>query len=256
MNVVPEMWQFAEGSVHEEGCFQFEPIKSAKKFIQTKTEECFSYIAEYEDKTIIAFRGTKNNVKSWILNFSVYPLKGDKQIQHFKDELVHTQTKEKGIIHKGFYSIWEQSKKMIDDYVLSMRPDQKICVTGMSQGGAIATICARHLAKNRNIEPKLITFAAPAQGTLDYVTQVNELVKTHYRVVNGYDIVTFLPPIEAGFIHAGMKLELYTSWWHRFFLSCRIKEHYYSSYTKSLLKRFTKPDEQEALKEVLKRVPF
>jgi hypothetical protein len=258
MNIITDMWQYAEAAVHEDKCVEFEPIKNAACFFHAKTDLSYSYIAQFPKRAIISFRGTKNNIESWIKNFSALPLVGDKQINHFKSSLIHTTTNQPGIIHNGFYSIWEQSKKMVDDFISSIQPQKfsiegyKIIVTGMSQGGAIATICARHLAKNRNIVPDLVTFGAPAQGTKEYVHQVNSLLTTHYRIVDGYDIVPTLPPEIAGFLHSGCKVELLVPWWHKYFY--RIRDHFYSSYTKGLLKRFKNPEDQEALKEVLKRV--
>jgi hypothetical protein len=137
---------------------------------------------------------------------------------------------------------------MVDNYVKEVQ-NKKIYITGVFQGGAIATICARHLAKNRNIIPELVTFGAPAQGLEKYALEIDSLLDTHYRVVNEHDFVPNLPSKK--FVQSGWEVILKNPWWYKFFKS---KNHSYYFYTKNLLKRFIKIEEQEELKKILKKV--
>lgn len=252
MNIIVDTWRYCEAASH--ACAQggeilnnYDFLKGAK-LTTNMQDDCFSFVSEEEKRIVFIFAGTKGNIKSWAEDFIALPLK--------KDSLVHTKTNEPGMIHAGFYGIWGKSKQMVDD-TLARVGEKEIVVTGMSQGGAVATLCARHLIKNRNFNKSkltLVTFGAPAQGIGEYATQVNELLSTHYRVVDGYDIVPTLPPAIAGFVHSGSLIWLKAPWWTKFFISKRIKAHYYSSYTKALMKKFIKPDEQKELKIVLERV--
>lgn len=245
MNIIVDLWRYAEACCHEKKMNNFEFLKKNKLTKQNFTD-CFSFISEEKNRVVFAFAGTKDNFKSWIKDFFAFPLS--------KDSLVHTKTNEPGIIHRGFYELWEKSKPIIDE-VLKRSAGKKILVTGMSQGGAVATLCARHLVKNRSVDKNnliLVSFGAPAQGVREYASRINELLGSHFRVVNGYDIVTTMPPEKLGFVHSGSFVWLKAAWWHRFFY--RIRAHFWSSYTKKLLKKFTKEDETIELKIVLDRV--
>lgn len=246
MNVLVDMWRYSEATEHGTKIDGFDFL-SKSKLTKNDREECYSFFSEEPDRLVLVFGGTKGKLKSWIKNFLAFPLK--------KDTLVNTKTGEPGIIHSGFYSIWEQSKKIVDE-LLEKNKGKEIFVTGMSQGGAIATICARHLAKNRGISKdnlRVVTFGAPASGTDEYATQVNELLGEHYRVVDGYDIVPTLPPEKLGFEHAGSFIWLKVAWWHRFFH--RIRDHFWSSYTKGLMGKFKSSEENMVeLRKVMSRV--
>lgn len=246
MNILVDMWRYSEASSHEKtlGSLSF-----LGKITKNSHKECFSFVSEEETRVVFVFAGTRSNLVSWIKDFIAFPLS--------KDSLTNTKTNKPGIIHRGFYEIWEKSKPMVDE-ILKRSKDKEIFVTGMSQGGAVSTICARHLVKNRNVAKtniSLVTFGAPSQGTKEYASQVNELLQSHYRVVNGYDIVPTMPPKIAGFCHCGSFIWLKNPWWTRFFR--KIKSHFYSSYTKSLIKKFTNQHfitEIEELEAILKRV--
>jgi len=245
MNVIVDMWRYAESSNHAKEFESYDFLKD-KKITKCIHEECFSFVSEEENRIVFVFAGTQGNLKSWLLDFLALPI---------SDETTkHTKTKELGTIHSGFYSIWEKSKTMVDE-IISRAGTKQIFVTGMSQGGAVATLCARHLVKNRNVNKTnltLVSFGAPAQGLKEYASQINELISTHFRVVDGYDIVPTMPPIKLGFVHGGSFIWLSAPWWHKFIY--KVKAHFYSSYTKGLMKKFTKPDELAELKIVLDRV--
>jgi predicted lipase len=240
------MWRYSEATEHGTKIDSFDFLVESK-LTKNDREDCYSFISEEKNRTVFTFGGTKGNLKSWVKNFLAYPLRSD--------SLVNTKTGEPGIIHAGFYSIWKESKKLVDN-ALTHIGDKEIYVTGMSQGGAVATICARHILKNRGFDKQklqLVTFGAPAQGLGEYVNQVNELVSTHFRVVDGYDIVPTLPPEAFGFLHSGALIWLKVAWWHRFFH--RIRDHFYSSYTKGLIRKFKMSEENlRELKKILKRV--
>jgi hypothetical protein len=245
MNILVDMWRYSEASDHGIKIDSFDFLVNSK-IIKNDCKDCYSFISEEENRTVLCFSGTKGKLRSWIKNFIVYPLKSD--------SLVSTKGGP-GIIHAGFYSVWQESKSLVDD-VLKRIGNKDIYITGMSQGGAVATICARHIIKNRGFDKDkvhLVTFGAPAQGLGEYVNQVNEALSTHFRVVNGYDLVPTLPPDEFGFLHAGSLIWLRVPWWHKFFY--KIGDHFYSTYTKSLMKKFKLSETNLIeLKKVLKRV--
>lgn len=259
-SILTEMWNYAEAASHNPDDLEKFDFLSKSKITKNALEECYSYISEEEDRVVFVFAGTggaKNDLKSWIKDFSAYPLK--------EDVLLNTKTKEKGTIHSGFYYLWGKSKSMIDEVVERTQNTKKYFVTGMSQGGAVATLCARHLVLNRKINKdnvRLVSFGAPSQGTQEYANQVDALDFQNLRIVDGYDIVPTLPPYAVGFRHCGYEIQLSVPWWHVIFY--KIHDHFYSSYTKGLIKEFKKlkklgllPETYEDIKvleEILKRV--
>jgi len=246
MNILTDLWRYAESTDHGPDALDgFDFLKNSK-LTKNDHKECFAYISEEKDRVVYVFAGTKNNLKSWVKDFVTYPLAND--------SLINTKTGDPGIIHAGFYSIWEKSKKMVDDSLTRLN-GREIFVTGMSQGGSSSSLCARHLVKNRGINKNnvtLVTYGAPAQGVTEYASQLNELLGVHFRVVDGYDIVPTMPPSKFGFTHGGSFVWLKVALWHRFFH--RIRDHFYSSYTKGLMKKFPNQENLDALRIVLARV--
>ena len=83
-------------------------------------------------------------------------------------------------------------------------PKDECLVTGYSGGGAIATHLAAELAAN--FSTHLITFGQPRVEDVD--TEKLARLKTHIRVVNPLDPVTYLP---SGVPHHGEQKKVF--WW-------------------------------------------
>jgi len=246
MNLLPEMWTYAEYISH-----RFRYLNATGKLYDPLVEEVFLYIPffnnedfavvmEKKDKIIIAFSGTKN-CRAWISNFDPYPL-GE------------------GMIHDGFYTAWSYFKDAFDRYFRDnfdvetknfsgIKKD--IWITGHSRGGALASLCARHFAKNRHKTVACMTFGAPAQGTCEYVDQYKELFLDHTRVINGYDIVPEMPSRNLGFYHQMSLIHLPQPRWHKWFH--KVRDHFYSNYTKAIMMRCISWGDTEGVKQ-MKRV--
>lgn len=247
MRLLPEMWTYAEYVSHRfvrniQGGKYYEPLIDGTVFLYVPfiNDEDFAVIMETPDKIIIVFSGTKN-CRAWISNFDPYPLG-------------------QGIIHDGFYTAWSFYKDAFDrffreNFFVKAKDfsgiKKKLYITGHSRGGALASLCARHFSKNRRKESICYTFGAPAQGTLDYIRQYNEMYIDHTRVVNGYDVVPTMPPRNLGFYHQASLIHLSQPRWHRWFH--KIRDHFYSNYTKAILKRCRLYKDVEGVKQ-MKRV--
>jgi len=250
MNLLPEMWTYSEYVSHrfmdrfQKGKYCEPLIDDALLYIPFVNDKDFAFLAETSYKIIIAFSGTKN-LRAMINNFDAYPL-GE------------------GMILDGFYRSWEYYKDAFDRFIrdnFHVRANdfsgikKELFITGHSRGGALASLCARHFAKNRRKTNTCYSFGAPPQGTKQYVDQYNQLPPLNIRCVNGYDIVpTMLLPKSLGFLHQN-----YLHWfpqplWHRWFH--KIRDHYYSNYTKAILKYCRQVEDQEGamqMRRVLKR---
>lgn len=191
-----------------------EPIFNGATFTPLVKGDDFGFIAEYDKRIVIAFRGTNSSLELWLENFDPYPLKDDQTI------------------HDGFYDGWIQFKGDIDAKVVPVQ--KSILVTGHSRGAALATLCARHLAKNRGRQCSSITYGSPRVGNKVYRDQYNALPINTTRVVNGYDFAEEMPPHILGFRHVGNRYWLGQPRWHRIFR--RIRDHLPKNYMEALEK--------------------
>lgn len=236
MNVITDLWRYAELCSHDNDEYLIrrvllsmeQPVTPMVTFMRNNTD--FGYICEGGNRVVIAFRGT-DGFEAWLRNFDPWPLECENQ-------------NARGYIHDGFWDAFENFKVEIDRYFrgsFRLNGDFSRCpvpvfITGHSRGGALATLCARHLAKNRKLPVSCVSFGAPAQGTKKYRDEVDLLPVNHSRVVNGYDIVTTLPPSWLGFRHCGKLFHMAVPLWRKLFRVTKILDHAYSSYTKGLLK--------------------
>jgi hypothetical protein len=178
MKTIPKAWLYSEVCCHQPNGAE-EEFRGAS-FYRLNSKEDSGYIAFFDDEIIIGFSGTKN-ILAWASNFDPFPLGN-------------------GMIHDGFYKAWSIFKSDVDrifrnhfkisgDDFSSIQ--HKILCTGHSRGGAIATLCARHLAKNRGLKVSNVSFGNPAQGNKAYREQFAHLPIFSTRVVNGVDMEGF-----------------------------------------------------------------
>jgi hypothetical protein len=138
------------------------------------------YFASNDSHALLAFRGTEadNN----------YDKVADGEID---------RTPEAGVlVHSGFKRyldlVWPQVTQCVAVYRAN-HPNQKICITGHSMGGALATLAFTRL---NDPASSLITFGCPRVGNSAYCNVVDAASRTRacYRVVDNLDIVTHVPP--------------------------------------------------------------
>ena len=212
-------------------------FKESKEFITMENDTDFAYVAIFDGYIIISFRGT-DNIKGWISNLDPFPLDGD---GYLKVNLTDGKWG-KGMIHDGFYESWKFFKSCVDKIFETYHINHNsyaIYSCGHSRGGALAELCARHIAKNLKMRNSCITFASPAPGIKAYRDQFRSLPINGTRVVNGWDIVTDLPPHSIGFRHGcANKVWMKKAYWKKWVPWLRVKDHYTKSYEKAIKKRF------------------
>ncbi|MGV7222070.1 MAG: lipase family protein [Nitrospinales bacterium] len=166
-----------------------------------------AFLAIWDDKAILAFRGTEANdklklsINDKILHFASRYLKVDlpKEIKllfptdiyddvRFKKKTVRESGGESQV-HGGFYNatmdLWPEILRDLEDINLS-DPSQ-VYVTGHSLGAAMAVVAGIMYAFK-----KIVTFGEPSVGNdLDNTIDVN---CQHIRYVNGKDPITRIVP--------------------------------------------------------------
>ena len=214
-------------------------IMNAEEYIFFENKIDFAYVAIYNDHVVISFKGT-DNIKGWISNIDPYPLKSDE----YNNKYLKDGRWGRGSIHDGFYTSWKFFKSCINKVIEAYHINPKelnIITCGHSRGGALAELCARHLAKNLGMECSCITFGAPAVGTKRYRDQFRMLTINGTRVVNGWDLVPDLPPSSFGFKHGcANKVWMKKALWKRCIPWIRINDNYQNSYELAVNKRFLK----------------
>lgn len=248
------MWKHAYLSYFEPSSITDSRLfNNAKKVIPIHTNMDFAHIALYNDHVVISFRGTDTaekgfleNVLVWASNLDLLPLKGEsyyKRRPSDAEKLYKYFIKDgdwgKGMIHDGFYTAWMHFKPYIRDIIKKYKidPDKTpIFVDGHSRGGALAELCSRDLAKNLGMKNTCWTFGSPAPGNIAYRDQFRLLPINGVRVVDGWDLITYIPPSIAGFEHGcARKHQFKKRLIYRFMPRQRIKDHYPSHYDKKIM---------------------
>jgi predicted lipase len=178
--------------------------------LATIRDNDLGYYASEKNKLVFCFAGS-NDIKDWVSNFKFLPLE------------------EGRTIHDGFYDSWVKFKDEVTQIVLKNK--LPILCVGHSRGAALATLCARHIAKNLKIPCKLVVYGSPNIGNRKYRDEFELLPIDATKVVNGYDIVTHIPPTELGFYGVGKTINIKQNFWHHLMV-LRISDH--TNYSKAL----------------------
>ena len=106
-------------------------------------------------------------------------------------------------IHQGFYNIYLSIREQLLEEIKKFEAlgAERLVITGQSMGGAITTIAAFDLAKNKP-KPIVYTFASPRVGNIKFADRYNSFDINTQRVFNTSDIVPDLPPpVLQGFVY-------------------------------------------------------
>lgn len=99
-----------------------------------------------------------------------------------------------GEIHLGFALLMEKILSETQFIIKQLNPS-KICLTGHSLGGALATLAAYRLREqNSSISYSVYTFGAPRVGDSAFASRYKDYEIPHFRIENKNDIVPHLPP--------------------------------------------------------------
>ena len=214
-----------------------QPLLKGSKYLTFSNDTDFAFAAIYKDHVVFSFEGTAN-IKGWISDLDVYPLKGE---EYLKKNLKSGKWGD-GIIHDGFYTDWIPIKVWVDSIVTDhklVKRKKKIICTGHSRGSAFSELCARHLAKNHSIPSSCFTFGSPMIGTKEYRDEFRSLPINGTRVCNGWDLIYYLPPKILGFRHGcANEVRNKKPFWRRFIPRLRINDHLNKNYDKFITKRF------------------
>lgn len=110
-------------------------------------------------------------------------------------------------VHRGFYSLYEGIKVELRTQAhnfIQQHPDCDLWVAAHSMGAAVGVLAALDVQYNAiHATPAVYLFGAPRLGNAPFVAEYNERLPETVRVVNGFDMVTIVPPRLAGYVHVG-----------------------------------------------------
>jgi hypothetical protein len=251
MHLLHRLWQFS--------VIAYDRPKGDEKLFQGKVSFTamargldFGYIVEFPDEVIIAFRGTGTRtsdgikcIKTWLSDLDLFPLRDEVKLAEcgrsthevlVGADILSDGVWGRGMIHNGFYTTWAKFKDEVSANSEKFKGKPVYCI-GHSRGGALAELCARHIAKNLKLSCSCVEYGTPCVGTAEYVRQFRTLSIDATAVVNGYDLVPDLPPERLGFENGpAHKVNLKQPWWHRIF--SRIRDHFEENYTAALEKYY------------------
>ena len=152
------------------------------------------YYGKYKGKLCLYFPGTNIKQKEDIIN----------DLNCF---LYHDQ-KWKIRYHMGFKRAYEKIKEFILSIV---KYDDSIYIFGHSLGGALAVLIGIDLW-NIKKQVTILSFGCPRIGDKTFTNFLQRISLLHYRVVNGIDLITHLPPWWLGYKHCGQKIRIGNRW--------------------------------------------
>ncbi len=188
-------WWLAEASTlaYADEAFAVEWFKKAGmdtvRFFDKNSTQCF--VASNREFAVVAFRGSE-----------VWKRKGKTDIRVVAADFMTnadfwlTDWPRGGKVHRGFKNALDEIWEELFAYLTELERDgRKIWMTGHSLGAALATLAADRYGEVQGV----YTFGSPRVGNLRFKESYSNRA---YRLVNGSDIVTKIPP--SGFyMHVG-----------------------------------------------------
>ena len=156
----------------------------------------YSNVGKY---LIVAFTGTFF-LNQWILDMQYRQMKAYGMINNAQPTT---------LVHSGFLKIYNGIKDEIRHTVSELHTNNRLFITGISLGAALATICAMDLA---SYKPQVYTFASPRVFNVKGAELMNSLLPNIFRVFNTEDMIPDYPlPIhrehpEDGYMHIGINV--------------------------------------------------
>ena len=142
--------------------------------------EVFGFIAESQDKIIVAFRGTrtfKDNESDQDLYQVPYPY-----------------VRNAGKTHRGFTCIYQSTRNKLIGELNKLSTTKRLFIAGHSLGGGLAVLAALDIAVNTRFKhPSVYTYGSPRTGDPVFASLFDQRVKNSLRIYNVHDIIPTLP---------------------------------------------------------------
>jgi triacylglycerol lipase len=153
-----------------------------RAFFHDPSQGIQAFIVESQAFAALVFRGTDQNIRDLLCDLEIGSVLGD------------------GVrVHKGFERAFNRIWPQIESELRSI--DKPLFYAGHSLGAALAM-----LAATRRRPTAAYVYGSPRVGNAAFVAQLADV--PIYRIENGSDAVTVVPPEAMGFKHAGEKISI------------------------------------------------
>lgn len=152
-------------------------------YIDNKETDAQCYIMNSQNTIYVCFRGT-STIKDAITDLCVMRKK-------FISNNIY--------VHKGFYNQFMSIKNNIENKISNIIKNnntsiKKICFTGHSLGGGLATLGSLYFKNKYNyLDVECFTFGSPRVGNTAFIKSFNEKIKTSYRISHNNDPIQYVP---------------------------------------------------------------
>ncbi len=165
------------------------------RVIDNKESDVYVVINSFAEGVLITFRGSDSK-KDWKTNLTL-----------IKKTIPYGNISSPIKVHSGFLTAY---KSVREDILQQIGKDiKRVIVTGHSQGGALATLCAVDIEYNfSNIQVELYGYGSPRVGNRAFAKSYNKRVPLSFRIVTRGDMVTKVPPVIMGYRHVGIGYKL------------------------------------------------
>ena len=172
-----------EGSFDAGSAARFEGKSGALAWKQLSG---FGYIAEgvgqFAGDVLVATRGTQGAKlgADWVSNYNIGMQLGPGSLP----------------VHAGFHEVWKTFRQEIGDFLaLRKAPPRRLHCVGHSLGGALATLTADHITRQKLCDVALYTFGAPRIGDALFARSLTGRIHKDllFRVFHPSDPVPMIP---------------------------------------------------------------
>lgn len=149
--------------------------------VENPKEEVFGFIAESNDKIVIAFRG-----------YILYP--ADLIAQYDILQVPYPFVTNAGKTSRGFTCIYQSTRDNLIRQLDKLSTAKRLFITAHNYGGALATLAALDIAVNTGFKnPIMYTYGSPRVGDPEFTSMFNRTVKNSIRIVNIHDSFPTFP---------------------------------------------------------------
>lgn len=148
--------------------------------VEEPEAEIFGFIAEAQDRIIVAFRGTRTY--------------NDNESDQDLYQVPYPFVRNAGKTHRGFTCIYQSARNEMISELNKLSTTKRLLIAGHSLGGGLAVLAALDIAVNTGFNhPFVYTYGSPRVADPVFVSRFNQTVTNSIRIFNVHDIIPTLP---------------------------------------------------------------
>ncbi len=171
-------------------------MRTSFRYFNARDRNTQAFMIRTPQCMMLAFRGTQE-MQDWRTNIQTRLNKFAITTQ--MEDLNEDHTPPKGQVHRGFQTAWTSIESDVIQQINRWNAESPaplpLLITGHSLGGALATVAAASLVKQRFSVDGVYTFGQPRVGDIVFAAEIGLALRGKlFRFVNNNDIVPHIPP--------------------------------------------------------------